>query len=124
MNENPNERVNPRLRDRLAAEAAGKKLRVVVPGKCKVCRNRSADVPMTKAEVMRWSASRDTTGLPKYAVAMLTTGVHRECQPMLAAKAKEQAAKRANAAAKRGGAGKPIPLDPAVIARRRGRKVA
>ena len=78
MNENP--KMHRRLEDRLAAAKAGKSLRIVVQGKCKVCRRRSADVPATKTQVMAWFGSGSTEGFLKYEIRMLKTGVHRDCQ--------------------------------------------
>lgn len=69
-----------RLEDRIAAQAKGKALQIVVQGKCKVCKRRSAAVPATKTQVIAWFAEKKTDGFTQYEVRMLTTGVHRKCQ--------------------------------------------
>lgn len=85
-----------RLEDRLAAAKAGKALQIVVQGKCKVCRKRSAAVPATKTQVMAWFATQETKGFLNYEVRMLTTGVHRKCQKVQDAKAKAKAPRKNN----------------------------
>lgn len=96
-------RLHPRLRDKIAAQEAGKSLRIVVQGTCKVCKRRSADVPATKQQVARFALDGDTTtGFRKYETRMLTTGVHRECQPVedRMVKGEKKAVALANVAAK------------------------
>lgn len=85
MNENPMHR---RLEDRLAAQKAGKSCRIVVPGDCKVCHRRRADVPATPQQVIDWFEKGSTEGFKKYEVRMLKEGLHRECQPVADARAK------------------------------------
>lgn len=83
-----------RLEDRLNAAKAGKALQIVVQGKCKVCRKRSAAVPATKSQVMAWFANKETKGFKVYEVRMLETGVHRACQRVQDQKAKGRKARR------------------------------
>lgn len=82
-----------RLEDRIAAQAKGKALQIVVQGKCKVCRRRSAAVPATKGQVIAWFAEKKTDGFTQYEVRMLETGVHRKCQKVEDQKAKAKAAR-------------------------------
>lgn len=83
-----------RLEDRIAAQAKGKALQIVVQGKCKVCKHRSAAVPATKTQVMAWFGERKTDGFTQYEVRMLETGVHRKCQRIEDDKKKAKAARR------------------------------
>jgi hypothetical protein len=83
-----------RLEDRIAAQAKGKALQIVVQGKCKVCRRRSAAVPATKTQVMAWFAEGKTDGFTQYEARMLTTGVHRKCQKVQDEKAKKKAPRK------------------------------
>lgn len=93
MNENP--RMARRLEDRIAAQAAGKSLQIVVQGKCAVCHKRSATVPATKTQAMAWFTEKSTKGFLKYEIRMLETGVHRACQKVQDQRAKEKAQKAA-----------------------------
>jgi hypothetical protein len=89
MNANPQNKALPRrVADKLAAQKAGKSLRIVVPGKCRVCNRRSADVPATKGQVEAWLLTRSTDGFLKYEVRMLLEGLHRDCQKVADRRAK------------------------------------
>lgn len=113
MNANPNTqqaapaRRDQRLENRLAAVAAGKALRIVVPGKCKVCKRRSPDVPATKTQAMAWFSSKATDGFKAYEVRMLKEGLHRECQRTFDQQKKERSQKRAQ----RQAAKKAVPME-------------
>lgn len=98
MSANPNPQpkaAERRLLDRLATQAAGKSLQIVVAGNCKVCRHRSSTVPATKSQALAWFRDGDTKGFTKYQVRMLTTGVHRDCQKVQDAKVKAEARAKA-----------------------------
>jgi hypothetical protein len=82
-----------RLEDRIAAQAKGKALQIVVQGKCRVCKRRSAAVPATKSQVMAWFGEHKTDGFAQYEVRMLETGVHRACQRVEDQKKKDKAAR-------------------------------
>ena len=95
MSETP--KMHRRLADRIAAQKAGKSLQIVVPGNCTVCKRRSATVPATRPQAMRYyTATTDSEkfkGFKVYEVRMLTTGVHRNCQTVQDQKARAKAAK-------------------------------
>lgn len=118
--------VNRRLEDRLAAQAAGKSLQIVVPGKCRVCKRRSATVPATKTQAMNYFGGKTDTvkfkGFKVFEVRMLKTGVHRDCQKVEDQKKRDKAAKRAAGKARQ----RPVVLAPnkieAAIARRNKRR--